>query len=341
MVSAPQLEVAPAISPIMNPFADENYTSTQQKSPLSETATLDTFNSLSETQPSTAEHKRALFAPVREVVTNTGLPAESNPEMVKKSSTREPIEDSDGFDAEIDQPRNINGTDHSLKTRLSESPIHVVAPYHVNQHQPHINHITHTTHEPLVATSGSSTPELIERPSQDTGASNESTIESSAGSSKKDNFNWSRCKKWFDEESNDWYTCLMDVSDEMKDFKWKNHWAYKEYCEDVIEQQEDIADELDWSLVDYYDIEERQKQGLPQFHPQYRHIGWERQWMRHEQDCLGRGEDPGWLPWNDVEYAYLYPHRSGPVGAAAGPPAGSIRRPQHELKIIGRSAAMK
>ena len=337
-VSAPQLEAAPAISPITNPFSDENYHLTQQKSPLSETATSEALNYRPDTQNLTPESQQTLFAPVREISSNTGSSAESKPERVKKASTREPIEDSDGYDAEPDQPRNINGTDHGLRTRLSESPVHVVAPNQVNQYQPRINHITHSAHEPSIATSGSSTPELIERPSQETGASNDSTIESSAGSSKKDNFNWTRCKKWFDEEFNDWYTCLMDVSDEVKDFNWKNHWAYKDYCEDVLQRQEDIVDELDWSLVDYYDIEHRQQQRLPQFHPQYRHVGWEEQWMRHEQDCLQKGENPGWLPWDDVEYAYLYPHRSAPAGAAAGPPAGSICRPQHELKIIGPAA---
>lgn len=130
-VSAPQLEVAPAISPITNPFADEDYHSTQQKSPLSETATSDAFNSRPDIQSSTTEPKKALFAPVRELLSNTGSSAESKPEKVKRAATREPIEDSDGYDAETDQPHNINGTDHSLRTRLSESPVHVVAPNQV------------------------------------------------------------------------------------------------------------------------------------------------------------------------------------------------------------------
>ena len=337
VATAPQLEAAPMISPIINPFADVEDAMAKDVQPEKNSA--DNLTTLNETEQSpTASKSRNLFSPFREALEKTESPIQSKPEKVKKAPSREPIEVSSDSDTEIDLPRDITNSKQHIADNRTNMVLHTASAIATSEIHPHFNDTTHRVLQPTEARTNSSTPELIERPSQEIGASNASTIESSTESSKKEIFNWSRCKKWFDEDFNDWYTCLMDVSDEMKDFNWKNHWAYKQYCQDVVEQHEKVVDELDWSLVDYYDIEKRAQKQLPPFHPPYRQIGWEQQWMQHEQNSIKRGEDPGWLPWKDPEFAYLYPHRSAPQGAAAGPPAGSICRPQHELKIIGPAA---
>lgn len=339
VATAPQLELAPMVSPITNPFADGADTMAKDVPSNPETNPADNLTTSNETEQSpTVSKSRNLFSPIREVLDKTESPAQIKPEKVKKAPSREPIEVSSDSDTEIDVPRDISDSkQHITNKRADVTPLTASATG-VSQIHPHFNDTSHRTLQSTEPGTNSSTPELLERPSQEIGASNASTIESSTESSKKEIFNWSRCKKWFDDDFNDWYTCLMDVSDEMKGFKWKDHWAYKQYCQDVVEQHEKVVDELDWSLVDYYDIEKRAQKQLPPFHPSYRQIGWEQQWMQHEQNSIKRGENPGWLPWKDPEFAYLYPHRPAPQGAAAGPPAGSICRPQHQLKIIGPAA---
>ncbi|KAI4136380.1 MAG: hypothetical protein LQ340_008131, partial [Diploschistes diacapsis] len=123
----------------------------------------------------------------------------------------------------------------------------------------------------------------------------------------------------------------MDVSDEMKDFDWKQHWAYKEHCESYFTESNAIIDRLDAMMVDFWEVETARHEGRPAQHPQYRIMADEEWYEKTTIPALleqGRKREEIFVPWEDPEYAYLFPHREdrakGP-GVAVGPPEGYTR----------------
>jgi hypothetical protein len=347
-ISPPQLEAPSTISPLKTSFGtieeeSEHDRGLEQPKPALQINTQSPTRSNGTRSP-TETRGRNILSPIGDVMGGSNFSQESQPEKVKKAVERMPLDDFDDDQDDIfakphDGKIEHHGSQGPANERLSESPVHVSPSMNDLQSGYPNNGSSYPDGENGVNDSRSSTPELVEKPAQDvSGPSNVTTPTSSTPSSKKDTFSWARCKKWFDEEFDSWYTCLMDVSEEMKDFNWKEHWAYKEFGEDILEYTQECIDEMDWSLVDYYDWDERAAEGKPQLHPPYRSYGWEKSWMRYEQECQIKGVEPEWLPWNDPRYAYLYPHRPSPPGAATGPPEGFIRRPAREMKIIGPSA---
>ena len=351
VVSAPpQVEAPQQVSPLTNPFdniagesiiADRSFIEQRFGPQINASASAPASE---EPKPSSDSRSRNVFSPIRDVLRNPQPGAEPRPEKVKKATTRMALEDSDESQDEVllkGHDLNVNQKEPKAPSpthdNLSESPVHVTPVLSASQPPQATDSLSSQDEVVRAPDSPTSSPELVERPTEeaasgaeDTTATPTSTIQSSKRSNKPQ-FSWARCQRWFDEEFPTWYALIMDVSEEMKDFNWKEHWAYKEYCKDYFDAQEDIMKKLDEMQVDYWDQEMALAEGRPVQHPPFRiwqDEAWYEYSIRHHES-QGKKKEDIFVPWLDPQYSYLFPHRPDRVQGphvATGPPEGFIPR---------------
>ena len=346
---APQLDAPQQTSPLTNPFENlaggeviADRTAIQQK-PTQQTNPP--APSIPDEQKAPTDSRgRDVLSPFRDVLRATQPSSEPKPEKLKKATTRMMLEDSDeSQDDVLPKTPGLNDTQREVKApsptkdNLSESPVHV-APV-LGTGQPTMVGDSSSSQEGVVRSVDSSTssPELVERPTEEAASGAEDTTAtptSTAQSSKpsKPEFNWARCQRWFDEDFPSWYTLIMDPRDAMKDFNWKEHWTYKEYCKEYMDSMDKMQERCKKMMVDLWDVEDAKKCGYPRQHPEFACYLDEEWWAEianfHEK-VEGKKRGEYWLPWEDPEYAYLFPHRSdraqGPH-VPTGPPENTVPR---------------
>ena len=351
--AAPQVEAPQQISPLTNPFDNlsggeviADTTMRSQKPVLQlNSAVADTPTG----QVRSPTGSRNLLSPIRDVLRTpqNSAPTEPKPEKVKKAATRMMLEDSDESQDELtSRPREAPISQREIKDpspikdHLSESPVHV-APVHNLDQPPALIGDSGSSQDDVARSlsSPTSSPELIERPTEDGNASGldgttTNTPTSTARSSskrKEPRFDWGRLKRWFDEEFDDWYAEIMDVSEQMKDFDWTKHWAYKAYgCDEYMAHVAKYNKYVDDMEVDFWDTEMAKREGRLLPHPPYRLFADEEWYEKLIEINTKQGKKRGeyWIPWEDPEYAYLFPNREDRVQGphvATGPPPGYRR----------------
>ena len=351
--SAPQVEALQQVSPLTNPFenvkaedllVDRSILQQSQPKPALQIPPS-TAQATSNEQKSPADSlARNVFSPIRDVLRQPQtVPVESRPEKLKKATTRMTLDSSDESQDEAPaKAREATSTQQEVKEtspskdNLSESPVHVTPVMSASQ-PPALATDSLSSQDEATRSleSASSSPELIERPTEENTSGIEepsatATPASTAQSSKRSkepDFDWARCQRWFDEEFPGWYASLMDISEEMKSFDYKGHWSYKDFLEPYQRDCAVMNKRLDDFGVDFMNYSYRRHLGEVQPHPEYRIFKDEAFYERviEMQDAKGVPRDEYWLPWTDPEYAYLYPNREDRIKGphvATGPPSG-------------------